>query len=202
MRTLSGMADSGTKFIHRKALKFKDPKINIRVVSQRLGDLRATGTIISGDPIPELEVKVNNPHPVASVTLVGNSLPRNPKLISQVTRIVRRNIVGVSQDNNSIILYLRETGSLRKEIAALHNLVLGSAGGVAVAARTGTTLITVKGVGLEDTPGVTAKIAETLRINGINIFGILTITSSVLTLVSWKDRTKAARLVRNSLEAN
>ena len=202
MRTLSGMADSGTKFIHRKALKFKDPRIDVRVVSQRLGDLRAPGTIISGDAISELEVKVHNPHPVASVTLVGKSLSKNPSLMSQVTKIARRNLVAASQDSDSIILYLRETGALKKEIASLHRAVLRNPGGVAVAARTGTTLITIQGVGLEETPGVTARIAETLRINNINIFGILTITSSVLVLVGWKDRKKAAGLIRNALEMN
>ena len=202
MRTLLGIADSGTKFIHRKALKFKDPNINIRVVSHTAGDLRAPGTVITGEPIAELEVKAHNPDPVASVTLVGKSLPRNPNLMKQVTGITRRNLLGVSQDADSAILYLAETASLKREIAALHKAVLQHRGGVALAVRTGTTLITVKGVGLEETPGVTAKISETLRVNNINIFGILTITSSVLLQVSWKDRKTAARLIRNALEAN
>ncbi len=202
MRTLLGMADSGTKFIHRKALKFKDPNINIRVVSHTAGNLRAPGTIITGEPIAELEVKAHNPDPVASVTLVGKSLPRNPNLMKQVTGITRRNLLGVSQDADSAILYLAETASLKREIAALHKAVLQHRGGVALAVRTGTTLITVKGVGLEETPGVTARISETLRANNINILGILTITSSVLLQVSWKDRKTAARLIRKALEAN
>jgi len=202
MRTLLGMADSGTKFIHRKALKFKDPNINIRVVSHTAGDLRAPGTVITGEPIAELEVKAHNPDPVASVTLVGKYLPRNPNLMKQVTGITRRNLLGVSQDADSAILYLAETASLKREIAALHKAVLQHRGGVALAVRTGTTLITVKGVGLEETPGVTARISETLRANNINILGILTITSSVLLQVSWKDRKTAARLIRKALEAN
>jgi len=202
MRTLLGIADSGTKFIHRKALKFKDPNINVRVVSHTAGDLRAPGTVITGEPIAELEVKVHNPDPVASVTLVGKSLPRNPNLMKQVTEIARRNLLAVSQDADSAILYLNETASLKREIAALHKAVLQHQGGLALAVRTGTTLITVKGVGLEETPGVTARISETLRVNNINIFGILTITSSVLLQVSWKDRKTAARLIRNALEAN
>ena len=202
MRTLLGIADSGTKFIHRKALKFKDPNINVRVVSHTAGDLRAPGTVITGEPIAELEVKAHNPDPVASVTLVGKSLPRNPNLMKQVTEIARRNLLAVSQDADSAILYLNETASLKREIAALHKAVLQHQGGLALAVRTGTTLITVKGVGLEETPGVTARISETLRVNNINIFGILTITSSVLLQVSWKDRKTAARLIRNALEAN
>ncbi len=202
IRTLLGMADSGTKFIHRKALRFKDPKINIRVVSQASGNLRAPGTTITGEPLPELEVRTHNPDPVASVTLVGKSLSKNPSLIEKVTRIARKNLVAVSQDMDSVILYLTETPSLKREIALLHETVMEHPGGIALAARTGTTLITVKGVGLEETPGVIAKISETLRANNINIFGMLTITSSILVLVSWKERKTAARLIRNALETN
>jgi len=202
MQTLSGMADSGTKFIHRKALRFKDPNIDIRVISHRLGNLRAPGTIISGEPVPELQVSIHIPHPVASVRLVGKSLPKNPILMTQVTKIVRRNLVAVSEDENSVILYLRENHSLKKKIGLLHKAVVESSGGVAVAARTGTTLIAVKGVGLEETPGISARITEALRINNINIFGILTISSSVLVLVAWKERQRAARLIQQALELN
>ena len=64
------------------------------------------------------------------------------------------------------------------------------------------TLITVKGVGLEETPGLVAKISDALQSNSINIFGILTITSSVLVLVDWKVRKQAGMLIRSSLENN
>ena len=202
MQTLSRMADSGSKFIHQKALRFKDPSIDIRVISHKLGDLRAPGTIITGEPVPELEVRIHNPHPVASVTLVGKSLPKNPTLMTQVTKIVRRNLEAVSEDDNSVILYLRENRTLKKKIGLLHKAVLDSPGGVAVAARTGTTLIAVKGVGLEEMPGITARITEALRVNNINIFGILTISSSVLVLVAWKERQRAARLIQQALESN
>jgi len=152
--------------------------------------------------VPELEVRIHNPHPVASVTLVGKSLSKNPTLMTQVTKIVRRNLEAVSEDDNSVILYLRENRTLKKKIGLLHKAVLDSPGGVAVAARTGTTLIAVKGVGLEETPGITARITEALRVNNINIFGILTISSSVLVLVAWKERQRAARLIQQALESN
>src|SRR5262249_49934924 len=103
---------------------------------------------------------------------------------------------------DSVILYLKETSSLRDQIRLLHTAVLSSSGGIAISTRTGTTLIAIKGVGLEDTPGVTARITDALRTANINIFGILTITSSVLVLVGWRERRTAARLVRDALEAN
>jgi aspartate kinase len=202
MKALVGIADSGTKFIHRKALRYKDPAINMRVIPSAAGRLDAKGTQITGGPLPELEVKIHNPDPVASITLVGRDLPQNPELIRKVTEIIRTNLVAISQDSDSAILYLSQTPSLRRQISRLHDVVARNPHGLAIAARMGMALITVKGVGLEETPGLVAKISDALRSGNINIFGILTITSSILVLVDWKIRRQAGKLIRNSLENN
>jgi aspartate kinase len=202
MKALIGIADSGTKFIHRKALRYKDPAINIRVIPSAPGRLDARGTQITGGPLPELEVKIHNPDPVASITLVGRDLPQNPELIRKVTRIIRTNLVAISQDSDSAILYLSQTPSLDRQISRLHDVVAKNPHGIAIAARIGMALITVKGVGLEETPGVVARISDALRSSNINIFGVLTITSSVLVLVDWKSRNQAGNLIRASLENN
>lgn len=201
IKTLVGIADSGTKFVHRKALRFKDPNINLRIVPQSAGTLRGPGTSIVGEPFPELEVKVHNPHPAASITLVGNGLSTNPDLIATATGIVRKSLLAQSGDADSLILYLDQTARLSRQVAQLHRATIDHPAGVAVAVRKGLAMIKVRGVGLEDAPGVTARISETLRINNINIFGVLTITSSVLLFVSWKIRRTASRLIRNSLRA-
>jgi len=202
IRSLVGIADSGTKFIHRKALRYKDPSINIRVVSHNSSNLRSQGTIITGEPLPALDVKVHNPHPVASLTLVGKGLPKNPNLTRQAIRIVQRNLLAVSEDSDSMILYVSDDSLTERQIARLHAKIVESPSGVALATRRGLSLITVRGVGLEDTPGVVARISDALRSNDINIFGILTITSSVIIVLDWKARKRASRLIRNSLERN
>src|SRR2546422_7903441 len=202
MKALIGIADSGTKFIHRKALLYKDPQINIRVIPSAAGRLDARGTKITGGPLPELEVKIHNPDPVASITLVGRDLPQNPELIRKITKIIRTNLVAISQDSDSAILYLSQAPSLRRQISRLHDVVAKDPHGLALAARMGMALITVKGVGLEETPGVVARITDALRSSNINIFGVLTITSSVLVLVDWKVRKQAGELIRGSLENN
>ncbi|HEV2119641.1 MAG TPA: ACT domain-containing protein [Candidatus Bathyarchaeia archaeon] len=202
MKALVGIADSGTKFIHRKALRYKDPAINIRVIPSTAGRLDAQGTRITSGPLPELEVKIHNPDPIASITLVGRDLPQNPDLIRKVTKIIRMNLVAISQDGDSAILYLSQTPSLRRQISKLHDVVASDPRGLALAARMGLALITVKGVGLEETPGVVARITDALRSSNINIFGVLTITSSVLVLVDWKERKRAGKLIKTSLENN
>lgn len=202
MKALIGIADSGTKFIHRKALRYKDPDINIRVIPNTAGRLDTPGSQITGGPLPELEVKIHNPDPIASITLVGKDLPQNPELVKKVTEIIRTNLVAISQDSDSAILYLSQTPSLGRQISRLHDVVANDPHGLAIAARTGMALITVKGVGLEETPGLVAKISDSLRSGNINIFGILTITSSIMVLVDWKVRKTAGKLIKNSLENN
>ncbi len=202
MKTLTGIADTGTKFIHRKALRFKDPNIDIRVISNTNGKLDSRGTLVTGVSIPELEVTVNNPHPVASVTIIGTGLPHQPALVQKISKLAGRNLVAVSQDKDSAILYVKQTEKLQQQIAKLHDAVLNDPHGIALAARTGMALITVRSIGLEERPGVVARISDALRSANINMFGVLTITSSVLVFVDWKIRRKAASLIQSSLEKN
>jgi aspartate kinase len=202
MKTLVGISDTGTKFIHRKALRFKDPNINIRVISNTKGKLDSEGTLVTGFSIPELEVKVNNPHPVASVTIIGTGLPHQPELVRKISKLAGPNLVAVSQDTDSAILYVKQTEKLRRQIARLHDAILNDPHGIALAARMGMALITVRSIGLEERPGVIARISDALRSANINMFGVLTITSSVLVFVDWKVRRKAASLIRSSLEKN
>jgi aspartokinase len=84
----------------------------------------------------------------------------------------------------------------------LHDAVLNDPHGIALAARMGMALITVRSIGLEERPGVVARISDALRSANINMFGVLTITSSVLVFVDWKVRRKAASLIKSSLEKN
>jgi aspartate kinase len=202
MRTLTGIADTGTKFIHRKALRFKDPNIDIRVISNSNGKLDSQGTLVTGTSRPELDVTVNNPHPVASVTIIGTGLPHQPELVQKISKLVGKNLVAVSQDSDSAILYVKQTEKLQRQITKLHDTVLADPHGIALAVRMGLSLVTVRSIGLEERPGVVSRISEALRSANINMFGVLTITSSVLVFVDWRVRRKAASLIRSSLGKN
>src|SRR5207244_12796452 len=85
MKTLTGIADTGTKFFHRKALRFKDPNINIRVISNTIGRLDSQGTLVTGASIPELEDTIHNPHPMPSMTILVKELPHHPALVYKIS---------------------------------------------------------------------------------------------------------------------
>lgn len=200
---LVGLADSGAKFIHRKALKYKPKSINVRVINQAHGDLTKEGTIITGALSTELGVSIAFPSQIAEITIVGQKLSENPKIIEEMVAKVNNHssIVGMSVDANSVILYVAQQ-NIDVLFNDLHKSVLSNPEAKAMAVKKDLVFIRTSGVGLEETHGIIGKISEVLRVNGINITGILTITSSILLFVDWNSRQKALELIRNSLRSH
>jgi aspartate kinase len=204
VNTLVGLADSGMKFIHRKALRYKDPSISARVISYIHGDLNANGTLITGGLLSELDVVVARQSPAVSITVVGRGVSEKPKVIQELTEVVKAYVplLGLSVDYNSIILYVAEEGDSDSLLEKVHQTVLEHEETIAMSVRKQLAFLKVSGVGLEETPGIIGKISETMRLNEINIFGILTITSSILLFVDWKEKEKALKLIKSSLRGD
>jgi len=200
--SLAGLADSGTKFIHFKALKYKDDAFDVRVINHQLGKLDCEGTIIVGSLLSELNVSLAHSEPVMMITIVGEHVSETLEIIQDIASTAKcfaTPVLGSSSNYNSIVLYMPQ--KLPKQfIEALHSIVLKYKETFAIAIRENLALLKIKGVGLEEKPGLIGRIAEPLRANHLNIFGIFTITSSVLVLVDWNDGKKAIDLVRKSLE--
>src|SRR5208283_2084051 len=113
VKTLIGLADSGTKFIHRKALRYKDPNIPVRVINHRKEDLDAEGTIVTGGVSNEIEVSFESSTPTMSVTLAGKGISENPDIISEISESVKKHstLCGLSADFDSLILYVPQNSS-------------------------------------------------------------------------------------------
>jgi aspartate kinase len=202
VNTLVGLADSGAKFIHSKALKYKPEKINARVINHSYGDLSREGTIIKGKLASELDAEIANPSPVAEITVIGDNLSANPKLIEEMVEITKQTskLLGMSMNSNSIILYVSQEKSLESLVNGIHQIINDNPETIAMAVKKDLVLIQTNGVGLEETHGIIGKISEDLRLNGINISGILTITSSILLFIDWNEKEKALKLIKNSLK--
>ena len=202
--TLVGLADSGTKFIHRKALRYKDSSVKVRVISHTHGDLNAKGTLIKGTLSTELDVALTSQSPAISITVVGRGVSEKPKLIQELTETVKvhTHLLGLSLNYDSIILYAPENEDLKLLLEKIHETILEHEETLAMSVRKQLAFLKVKGVGLEETPGLIGKISETLRLNAINIFGLLTITSSILLFVDWNKKEKALNLVKNALQGD
>ena len=204
VNTLVGLADSGAKFIHSKALKYKPQSINVRVINHAHGDLNEEGTLITGALATELDVDVAYPSPVAEITVLGHSISENPLIIREMVEKAKAHslLLGMSMNTNSVILYVSEEKGIDLLFNEIHETILNNAETIAMAAKKELVFLKISGVGLEETHGIIGKISEILRVNGINISGILTIASSILVFVDWNEREKALHLIRDSLRSH
>lgn len=198
---LVGLADSGAKFIHSKALKYKPEKINVRVINHSAGDLTQEGTVITGALSTELGVNLAYPSQVAEVTILGHNLAVSPEVLKEMLEKskIETTLLGMSLDANSAILYVSEEGNIDQLFNDAHKTILNHEEAIAMAVKKDLAFLRISGVGLEETHGIIGKISETLRLNGINISGILTITSSILLFIDWNERENALNLIKNAL---
>jgi aspartate kinase len=199
--TLVGLADSGAKFIHSKALKYKPQSIPVKVINHAHGDLSQKGTLITGALATELDVEIAHPSRVAEITIVGNRVSEKPQVILDIMEktAAQTQLLGMSMNANSVILYVSQQKNTDKLFNQIHNITLNNPETIAMAVKKDLAFLKTSGVGLEETHGLIGKISENLRVNEINIYGILTITSSILLFVDWSQREKALQLIRRSL---
>ena len=200
--TLVGLADSGAKFIHSKALKYKPKKIDAKVISNAHGDLNRIGTLIKGGLASDLDAEIAYPTAVSEVTVIGNGMSAHPQIITQIIEKVKEQsmLLGLSMNTNSIILYVPQTEKIGDLFNQIHQITVDNEETIAMAVKKDLVFIKTSGVGLEETHGIIGRISEDLRLNGINISGILTITSSILLFVDWNEKEKALKLIKNSLK--
>ena len=200
--TLVGLADSGAKFIHSKALKYKPQSIPVKVINHAHGDLSQNGTLITGALATELDVEIAHPSPVAEITIVGNRVSEKPRILMEIVEKTgaHTSLLGMSMNMNSVILYVTQGENIDKLFNQIHNITLNNPETIAMAVKEDLAFLKTSGVGLEETHGLIGKISENLRVNQINIYGILTITSSILLFTDWSEREKALQLIRRSLK--
>ncbi len=201
MDVLIGLADSGSKFIHKKALRYKRTTVDVKVINNAAGDLRSEGTIIRGS-FPESIIVEPYPEIAMAVTIVGRAISESPKTLQDILQQIKRfnvPILGMSINHNSLILYLPMNSS-SELLEALHSIVIADERTIALAVKQNLAFINVKGLGFEETPGIVNVISGALSSANINIYGIFTITSSVLLFVDLKDKEMAIQLIKDSVK--
>ncbi len=122
---LIGLADSGTKFIHKKALKYKTPKIDVKVVSNASSDLDLDGTLIRGG-FPQNLLVESHPDSAAAITIVGRGLSESPQTLFRVFSEISKadaQLLGMSVNHNSIILYLPSKAA-EGILESIHSIVV------------------------------------------------------------------------------
>ena len=195
-REAQALVRGGAKIIHTKALRYLGKGLRLRVAS--LKELvTGGGTVIEGYE-RELEVKVN-PSSVSMVTVVGDGF-EGSDLIRMLTEKLGEKgvkVIASASEERSVILYVEEVERL---VENLHQILVSDGLGKALSVYEGLAMITVSGRMLETSPGIIYRIVKPLAEAGINVYGLLTISSSIRVFVSRDDAEKARAMIRSALE--
>lgn len=187
------LSAGGGKFLHTKALKFKQGGVRVRIVSI---DGNHVGTVISGD-IPELSVTVSQ-NPITMVTVVGNSLSNGKNIQSIVDglRSAGGKIVSLTLEEKDAVVYV-EGGS--RIVESMHDVIVHGGLGKAIASFDDLASIVVRGGDLETSPGMIQRVTQPLAREKINVFGLVTASSSIKVFVRKEDAPKALQFLKNAL---
>jgi aspartate kinase len=198
IETLNGeeaemLAAGGAKFLHLKALRYQTNGLRIRVTS--LEKLNA-GTVIKGD-LAAISLEVF-PQGVSMITIVGLDA-KKLESVSQLTRAVREDggsLLALSLETTSAIFYVAGGKNVLDEV---HHVLVSENIGKAVSSFDGLSMITVKGTSLETETGIVQRITQPLARFDINLYGIVTIRSSIRVFVSSDQAEKALELIREAM---
>ncbi|MGQ9623893.1 MAG: aspartate kinase [Candidatus Bathycorpusculaceae bacterium] len=200
VNSLIGLASCGKKFLQRKALKYKDANVDIKIVNHSHCDLSAEGTIIKGSITSNI-VNLEFPRPVSSITVVGKALSQSPEVLHHIFQKIRNanvSILGISANYDSLILYVPEK-MVDRILEQLHSVVLENPEALAIAVRKNLALLKIKTAGLEETPGIISRCAQTLQAKNINIYGLFTIASGIHVFVDMTSVEEALIAVKESV---
>jgi len=187
------LAAGGAKFLHVKALRYQSSGLRLRVTSlEKLNE----GTVIKGD-LPPISLEVF-PQGVSMVTVIGLDAKRLES-VSELTRAIREDggsLLALSLEATSAIFYV---AGGRNVLDQVHRVLVGENIGKAVSAFDGLSMITVKGSSLETETGIVQRITQPLARSNINLYGVVTIRSSVRVFVSSDQAEKGLELIREAM---
>lgn len=190
------LSSAGAKVLHPQSLRYKTDSLTLRVVGFNDTDL-SHGTIITGVVNLDLEATIHS-KPLSMVTIVGHEASSPGRLASVLAEAAssKAEIIGLSVAQSSILFYLQHPEDF---IQRLHNLIKTQKVAKAIHSFNPLSMILISGQRLEKMPGIVDTVVAPLAKHGINLYGIMTISSSVRVFVPWDDRKKALSLIEKNL---
>jgi len=187
------LAAGGAKFLHVKALRYQSSGLRIRVTNL---DKLDSGTVIKGELSP-VQVEMLGKG-VSMITFVGLN-PEKTESIIRAAKAVREahgDLLALSLEANAAIFYV---GGGENVLDGVHQVLVEDKIGKAVSEFPRLSMITVKGAALETERGVVQRITSPLAKASINVYGIVTILSSVRVFVSAEHSERAYGLVKEAM---
>ncbi len=190
------LMSAGARVIHPKALTYKQNSMNLRVVGFNAPDLHG-GTLITGEVQADLEIHLR-PLSLSMITVVALKADSLNVLLSLLTDALPSNtkIQGIAVTATSLLLYVENASHL---VLSLHDMIKTQGLAKAIHCIDAVAMIEVSGFNLEQIPGVVDVVVSPLAREGINLYGVLTISSSIKIFVPWSERETAVSLMQTQL---
>ena len=187
------LAAGGAKFLHVKALRYQSSGLRIRVTNL---DKLDSGTVIKGE-LSTVQVELLG-EAVSMITFVGLNPGRTESIIRAVkaVREAHGDLLALSLESNAAIFYV---GGGKNVLDGVHKVLVEDKIGKAVSEFPRLSMVTVKGAALETEKGVVQRITAPLAKASINVYGIVTILSSVRVFVSAEQAAGAYSLVKDAM---
>jgi len=195
------LARYGAQVLHPRALDYKDPKIDAKIIHFRYGDLSARGTTIIGPRGEKMGVKPYG-KPLAMLTIVGEEMQTTPGVLAKSSQPLSEagvNIYGVSIGPRSFSLYVADDDS-KRAMGILHEAVVKHKIMKSVTSEGDIAMIIAESEKFIETPGIISKLTEPLAKNRINIIEIFSSRASITFFVNWSDRGQAVRLLQQVMK--
>ncbi|KUO39245.1 MAG: hypothetical protein AVW05_00990 [Hadesarchaea archaeon DG-33] len=196
------LARFGAQVMHPRAMSYKNPHINAKVIHFRYGNLSVRGTTIVGPKeVESVSVRAYE-KPLAMLTIVGKEMQTTPGiLVKSATPLTRAgiNIFGISIGPRSFSIYVMEEDSSRA-LELLHKSIILNRKMKSVTSENNIALLIAESERFIYTPGAITKLSEPLARARINVIEIFSSRASISFFVNWDDRKKALRLLKQSMK--
>ncbi|MEM3402765.1 MAG: aspartate kinase, partial [Candidatus Hadarchaeales archaeon] len=199
---MTDLARFGAQVMHPRAMRYKDPEIDAKVINFKHYDLSAPGTKIIGPVEKEVEGVRLVEEPLAMLTVVGEEMQVTPGVLVKTSTPVSAagiNIFGVSIGPRSFSLYVRESEA-EKAAKLVHEVIVGDRLMKSVTTQGGLAMIVAESEKFIYTPGVIARLTAPLAKEKINIVEILSSRASISFFVNWEDRERAMELFKKAMK--
>lgn len=191
LREASALSFGGAKFLHRKCLQYKSDNLRIRILSIQS---KESGTIIDGSQ-HNLSIGAFEEN-ITMVTIIGVNYASYPSIGGLLSQFIEDDIhlLSLALESDSLILYLYSQPGLLKKI---HSYAIPNGFGKAISTHDDLSGLHITGPALDTTKGLIQKITAPLSEHQINVYGIVTVSSSIQLYVSKNDISKTIELLKS-----
>jgi aspartate kinase len=184
------LSAGGSGLIHYKAFKYLDSVIRITSLNDGLN----SGTIIS--PANNMGVNITDKN-VSMITVIPSS--ESDDVLTSFNKALQSmnvKVYGLVYGQKAILAYVSSEDGIYGNV---HDILVKEGVAKAVSVISGLSEITVKSLDLEATPGYMSKLVSPLAENGINLYGVSTISSTIKIYVSSARADEALTLIKGAM---